>query len=70
MPPCIKDRVLTLAGTGHFAILAGTGGGWYEPPRIWPLIELEFRNKNERVGHDERKPIIPRFNGFSHLVTS
>ena len=28
----ITSKNLTLAGTSHFAILHGTGGGWYDPP--------------------------------------
>ena len=31
------------------------------PPRVWPLIELELRGKNERVGLYERKPMVPNF---------
>ena len=61
--------VLTLAGIGHFAILDGTREeGWYDPPRVWPLIELELRDKNERAGRGERKPMIPEFKVFVHLV--
>ena len=60
---------LTLAGTGLLAILAGTGGRG-TPPRVSPLIELELRNTNQRVGRDERKPKIPKFKDFGHLVTS
>ena len=32
------------------------------PPRVCPLIELELRDKNERVGLDERKPMVTNFN--------
>ena len=64
-------RTLTLAGTGHFAILDGAGQvGTTPPPRVWPLIELELRGKNERVGRDESKPMIPSFKVFGHLGTS
>ena len=53
---------LTLAGTSHFAILHGTGGGvGTTPPRVWPLIELELRRKNERVRLHERKSMVPNF---------
>ena len=38
--------------------------------RVWPLLELKLRDKNERVDRDERNPMMPRFNGFGHLVTS
>ena len=38
-------------------------------PRVLPLIELELRDKNERVGHDEGKLIIPDFRVFGHLMT-
>ena len=31
------------------------------PPRVWPLIELELRGKNERVRLYERKPMVPNF---------
>ena len=60
----IRNNRLTLAGTIHFAILHGTGGGLVvttPPPRVWPLIELELRGKNERVRLHERKPMIPNF---------
>ena len=40
---------LSLAGTRHFAILHGTRGGGYDPPRVWLLSELELRLKNQRV---------------------
>ena len=52
---------LTLAGTSHFAILHGTGEGVGTtlPPRVWSLIELELRGKNERVRLHERKPMVP-----------
>ena len=39
-------------------------------PRVSPLIELELHDKNQHVGRDERKPKIPDFKGFGHLVTS
>ena len=57
-----KKKCLTLAGTSHFAILHGIGGGLVRPPpRVWPLIELELRGKNERVRLHERKPMVPNF---------
>ena len=59
---------LTLAGTAHFAIFDGTEG-MICLPRVLPLIELELRDKNERVGHDEGKLIIPDFRVCSHLMT-
>ena len=60
---------LTLAGTGYFASFLGTGGDT-TPPRVWPLIELELRGKNERVGLYERKPMVPNFNVSGQLMTS
>ena len=41
---------LTLAGTGYFVSFVGTRGDTTPPPRVWSLIALEHRNKNERVG--------------------
>ena len=40
--------------------------GGLRPPRVWPLIGLELRDKNERVGRDERKPMIddPQFDSI------
>ena len=35
------------------------GGTTPPPPRIWPLIELAPRDKNERVGHRETKRLVP-----------
>ena len=68
------------------------GGGrcWYDPPRVWPLIELEepdgeadhrsacpsgyieleFREKNERVGLHNRKPMVPNFKVSGQPMTS
>ena len=46
------------------------GRGLVRPPLVCPLIELEFRDKNERVGRDEKKTMIPDFKGSGHLVTS
>ena len=44
--PIFPSGSLTLAGTRHFAILHGTGGGGgYDPPRVWLLSELEHRFK-------------------------
>ena len=62
----------TLAGTGHFAILAGTGGGGVDttPPSVWPLIELELRGKDERVARDETKPMVSDFKVLGHRMTS
>ena len=60
---------LTLAGTRHFAILYGTGG-WYDPPRVWFLGELELRFKNQRVACHETKPLTPEFKVLGQTVTS
>ena len=38
-------------------------------PRVLPLIELEPRDKNKRVGRDERKLMAPDFKVFGHLMT-
>ena len=53
--------------TAHFSILDGTEGMIFLP-RVLPLIELELSDKNERVGHDEGKLIIPDFRVCSHLT--
>ena len=42
-------EILTLAGTGLFPILGGTGGRGYESLRVGPLIELELREKKKRA---------------------
>ena len=71
--PSFLHLILTIAGTGLLAILAGAGGGgggWYDLPRVSSLIVLELRDKNQRVGRDERNPKIPEFKRFGHLVTS
>ena len=64
---------LTLAGTGYFASFLGTGGRGEvirPPQRVWPLIELELRGINERVGLHERKPMVPNFNVSGQPMTS
>ena len=59
------------AGTGYFASFLGTGGGGcYDPPRVWPLIELELRETNERAGLHERKPMVPNFKVTGQPMTS
>ena len=45
------------------------GGVDATPPRVWPLIELEPRDKNERVGRHETKRLVPFFKVLGHLVT-
>ena len=41
-----------------------------DPPlAVSPLIELELRGKNERVGRDERKSMIPNFKVLGHRLT-
>ena len=40
------------------------------PPRVWPLIELELRDKNELVALDETKPKVPEVLVLGQLVTS
>ena len=44
---------LTLAGAGYFVSFYGTGGGWYDPRAVSPLIELVLWVKNERVAGRE-----------------
>ena len=65
-------NMLTLAGTRHFAILHGTGGGGgvRPPPRVWLLSELELRLKNQRVACHETKPLTPLFKVLGQTVTS
>ena len=63
--------LLTLAGTGYFASFLGTGGGGgYDPPRVWPPIELELPGKNERIGLHERKPMVPKCKVSGQSLTS
>ena len=41
------------------------------PPRVWPLIKLEFREKkNERVGLHERKPVVSNLKVSGQPMTS
>ena len=56
-----------------------TGVGFHSRPTdgrsrvsttVWSLIEIETRNKNERVARHERKPMIPDFNVLGQSVTS
>ena len=64
-------NILILAGTRHFAILHGTGGGGVmRPPRDWLLSELELRLKNQRVACPEMKLMTPEFKVLAQLVTS
>ena len=74
-PPPLPPRIgLTLAGTGYFARpFSAQGGGAVirPPPRVWPLIELKLRGKNERVGlYEERKPMVPDFNVSGQPMTT
>ena len=63
--------MLTLAGTGYFASFHGRReGGGDTTPRVWPLIELELRDQNERVGLYERKPMMPNFKASGQPITS
>ena len=54
-PACVRFRTMCVNPRRHrpFCILRrhkGGGGVDATPPRVWPLIELEPRDKNERVG--------------------
>ena len=62
---------LTLAGTGHFASFHGRrGGGVTTPLAVSPMIELELRGKNERVGRRETKRLIYKLKVLGQPVTS
>ena len=66
-----KDEIfLTLAGAGYFVSFYDTGGGWYNPRTVSPLIELELRGKNERVAGRETKRLVFKFKGLGQPVTS
>ena len=75
--PCVRCLVLPFNHVnprrhwafGHPRRHRGGGVGT-TPRRVSPLFELELRDKNQRVGRDERKLKIPEFKGFGHLVTS
>ena len=62
-------RILTLAGTGHFATFHGTRGGGYDPLAVSPLIELELRGKNERVARRKTKRLIYKLKVLGKPVT-
>ena len=70
------DRVYALpkrpstSSPRHFSILHGTGGGGTTSPRVWLLIELELRFKNQRVACHETKPLTPEFKVLGQPVTS
>ena len=54
-----------------FRVLPRYGGeGVIRPPRVWPLIELELCDKDERVGLHERKRMVPNFKVSGQLMTS
>ena len=62
---------LTLALIRHFATHGLTGGELIRPPpRVWPLIELATRDKNERVGRHETKRLVPILKVVDQPVTS
>ena len=52
---------LYLSPTMAISRLSSAQGGYNPPSRVWPLIELEFREENERIGLHERKPMVPNF---------
>ena len=45
------------------------GGGWYDPPGVSLLIDVELRGKNQRAARHERKRLVPDFKVIGHLVT-
>ena len=46
------------------------GGFGTTAPSDWPLIELELRGKDQRVGGDETNPMVPNFRVLGHQVIS
>ena len=44
--------------------------GAKRPSAVRPLLEIAQRDRDERVGRDERTPMISEFKVFSQLVTS
>ena len=63
---------LTLAGTIVFLHTEAErgGGGWCDPLAVWPLVELEIRGKDKRVGRYETQRLIPKFKVSGQSVTS
>ena len=53
-----------------FCVLRRHKGGGTRPPRVWLLIQVELRDKNERVARHERKPKMPNFKVSGQPVTS
>ena len=52
---------LTLAGPIVFLHTPRPRGGGATPLAVWPLIKLELRGKNERVGRYEMQRLIHKF---------
>ena len=44
--------------------------GWYDPPRIWLLSELELRLKNQRIARHETKSLTSEFKVLGQPVTT
>ena len=67
-----KMFLLTLVDTGHFASFHGTGrlGVGTTPRAVSPLIGLELRGKNERVGRRETKRLVYKLKVLGRPVTS
>ena len=63
---------LTLASSGPVSQRASSEGGKTTSLVVRPLIEIasDGRDKDERVGRGEKRPMIPDFKVFGHLVTS
>ena len=61
---------LTLAGTGHFASFLGTRGIGTTSRAVSPLVELELREKNERVARRETKRLVYIFKVLGQPVIS
>ena len=64
---------LTLARTSYFAILdrtlGGKEGGCHHPRLVYPLIELELRNKDKRKDRDVLNLTIPDFITLGLILT-
>ena len=63
--------MLALASSGPVSQHAVRGGGGrIDILAFYPLIEIMRRDQGKRVCRDERKPMLPDFKVFGHLMTS